>query len=197
MEKEIELFPFLKQVVEQTTTHYKEDFQIDMIALGDAVYKRDLDQRTFLWMARPLGTNLVLERDAFLRETNGHKIWTYYADMSKGIQAYRVVVNGGRKDAPVGTVHKLNYPEQVKRVMANAIHAVRIELTFADGQVYSVPVEKYREEREWITTVYGTSRLFRYCPENEYDLENVIAAERLCEKKRRAKRKSPTRTPAR
>ena len=197
MEKEIELFPFLKQVVEQTTTHYKEDFQIDMTTLGEAVYRRDLDQRTFLWMARPLGTNLVLERNAFLRETDGHKIWTHYADMSEGIQAYRIVVNGGRRDTPVGTVHKLNYPEQVKRVMANALHAVRIELEYADGQVRGVPQEKYREEREWLFIEYGMPRLIRYCPENEHELENVIAAERLCQKKRQAKRKGPTRTPAR
>lgn len=197
MEKEIELFPFLKRVVDHTTTLYKEDFQIDMINLGEAVYKRDLDQRTFLWMARPLGTNMVLERNAFLRETDDHKTWTHYADMSKGIQAYRVVVNGGRKDAPVGTVHKLNYPEQVKRVMANALHAVRIELAYADGQVRGVPREEYRKEREWLFMEYGMPTLIRYCPENEYELESVLAAEKRCQKKRQAKGKSPTRAPSR
>lgn len=197
MTREIELLPFLKQVVDRTTTHYKDDFQIDIVTLGDAVYRRDWDQRTFLWMARPLGTNLVLERNAFLRETDGHKIWTHYADMSEGIQAYRVVVNGGITSAPVGTVHKLNYPEQVKRVMANAIHSVRIELEYADGQVRGVPEEEYRKEREWLFMEYGMPRLIRHCPQDEQELQNILAAEKLFQRKRQTTRKNPKRTPAR
>lgn len=85
MEKQIELLPFLKGIVEQTTTHYSEDFQIDAICLGEAVFRSEPEDRTFLWMARPLGTQLVFERNAFLKETDDYIVWTHYADMPEGI----------------------------------------------------------------------------------------------------------------
>lgn len=88
MGKQIELLPFLSGIVAQTTTHYSKDFQIDAIRLGEAAFKPELEDRTFLWMARPTGTQLVFERNVFLKETDDHEIWTHYADMSGGIQAF-------------------------------------------------------------------------------------------------------------
>lgn len=152
MGRQIELLPFLSGIVKQTATHYAEDFKIDTIRLNEAIFKSRLESRTFLWMARPLGTQLVLERNVFLKETDDHRIWTHYADMSEGIQAYRVVVQGGNREGPLGTVRKLNYPEQVKRVMANALHAERIEFTYPSGERRGIAIEKYRQEREWLFT---------------------------------------------
>lgn len=155
MGRQIELLPFLSGIVKQTATHYAEDFKIDTIRLNEAIFKSRLESRTFLWMARPLGTQLVLERNVFLKETDDHRIWTHYADMSEGIQAYRVVVQGGNREGPLGTVRKLNYPEQVKRVMANALHAERIEFTYPSGERRGIAIEKYRQEREWLFYKYG------------------------------------------
>lgn len=198
MEKQIELIPFLARIVAETTTLHSDDFQIDKNRLGEAVYRRELEDRTFLWMARPSGTQLVFERNAFLKGTDDHIIWTHYADMSRGIQAYRVIVKDGCRDAPLGTVRKLNYPEQVKRVMANAIHAERIEFTYPSGEMHEVTTEKYRQEREWLFYEYGMPSRTRYCPHDEHELQCVLAAEQLCQKKRQTKtaKKSP-KSPAR
>lgn len=198
MEKQIELLPFLRGIVEQTTTHFSEDFKIDAIRLGEAAFRSEPEDRTFLWMARPLGTQLVFERNAFLKETDDYIVWTHYADMPNGIQAYRVVVQGGNRDAPLGTVRKLNYLEQVKRVIANALHAERIEFTYPSGEMREVAVEKYRQEREWLFYEYGMPSRTRYCPYDENELQHVLAAEQLCQKKRQRKTtkklpKNPTR----
>lgn len=194
MEKEIELIPFLEGVMKRTTKHYQEDLNIDFQRLKEAA-KDPGDEHVFYWMARPCGTWIVTERDAFLEGSSGHTVWTYYDNMAKGIQAYRVVVTGIRDDMPLGTVRKLNYPEQVKRVKAHALPAVKVEITFMSGQRREVPVEKYPHERKRLFTEYGISRYVRYCPENEAELDRVLAAEldrvlaaeHCCPKKPRAK----------
>ena len=187
MAEQIELIPFLAKILERTTKHYKSDFQYDISRLQNAALASNPEHRAFYWMARPSGTWLVTERDAFLRGSDGHTIWTHYADEPQGIKAYRIVVTGGSKDTPLGTVRKLNYAEQVKRVEANALPAVRLELTFHSGQVHEIAPEKYMKEREWLFNEYGTIQYLRYCPESEAKLAQVLMAEHRLQKGRRPK----------
>lgn len=186
MEKEIELLPFLERVMKRTTKHYQEDFHSDFARLQRAA-KDPEDEHIFYWMARPCGTWIVTERDAFLKGSFGHAAWTHYADMAAGIRAYRVTVTGRNDDMPLGTVRKLDYPEQVKRVEAHALPAAKVEITFMSGQRREVPAERYEHEREWMFTEYGMTRYVRYCPEDEAELARVLAAEHRCQKRPRAK----------
>lgn len=183
MEQQIKLLPFLRKVMDRTTTHYREDFQKSALCLKEAVFKTAPEEKRFFWMARPVGTWIVKERNVFLRETDDYKIWTYYADKSKDIQAYRVTVTGGQRHGrlgmePLGTVQKLDYPEQVKRVMSNALPAVRIVFFYSAGQAHEVAMEKYLDEREWLFTEYGMPKRTLYCPEKEEELQAVLRTER-------------------
>ena len=83
MEKEIELLPFLERVMKRTTKHYQEDFHSDFARLQRAA-KDPEDEHILYWMARPCGTWIVTERDAFLKGSFGHAAWTHYADMAAG-----------------------------------------------------------------------------------------------------------------
>ena len=85
--KEISLIAFLDEVVSRNTQHYKSDFELDAQKLRDALDSPNQDERVFYFMSRPNGTWCVLERDAFLRESDGYKIWTHYANMPAGIEA--------------------------------------------------------------------------------------------------------------
>jgi len=187
MEKQIELIPFLEGVLNSTTEHYKEDFEYDIIRLQDAVSEPLAEFRTFYWMARPCGTWTVTERNVFMRDSEDFKIWTQYADAPDGIQAYRVVVTGGTSDKPLGTVRKLNYPEQVKRVEKNALPAVRMEVIFMSGEIREVALDKYMQEREWLFNEYGVTKHIRYCPEDKYKLDLVMKEEHRLQQKRPAK----------
>lgn len=108
-ERSIDILAFLEQVLLKNTRSYQSDFQYDIARLRDAALESDPERRTVYWMSRPAGTWLVTERDAFLRGSNGHTIWTHYAGEPKGIKAYRVAVTGGSRERPLGTVRKLNY----------------------------------------------------------------------------------------
>lgn len=142
MEENIDILAFLEKVMLKNTHSYQSDFQYDIARLRDAALESDPERRTFYWMSRPAGTWLVTERDAFLRGSNGYTIWTHYAGEPKGIRAYRVAVTGGSRDRPLGTVRKLNYAQQVKRVEARALPTVKLELFFCSGQVRCHPANK-------------------------------------------------------
>lgn len=192
MGKEIELIPFLERVMKKTATHYQGDFNYDAVRLRRAAEKQNSD-RIFYWMARPCGTWLVTERDAFLKGSDGHSIWTHYGDMAGGIQAYCVTVTGIYGDMPLGIVRKLDYPEQVKRVAAHAIPAVRVEITFMSGERREVPAEQYPNDREWLFNEYGMTKNIRYCPADEAELARILAVEHLAQKpvKPKAKKRTP------
>ena len=134
----------------RNTQHYRKDFELDAQKLRDALNSPYMDERIFYFMSRPNGTWCVLERDVFLRDSDGYKIWTHYADMPDGIEAYRVTITGRRGTAPMGHVVKLNYREQVQRVIKVAIPFDDVELTFYSGEKFRMPMEQYRKQREEI-----------------------------------------------
>lgn len=195
--KEISLIAFLDEVVSRNTQHYKSDFELDAQKLRDALDSPNQDERIFYFMSRPSGTWCVLERDAFLRESDGYKIWTHYANMPAGIVAYRVVITGRRGTAPMGYVVKLNYREQVQRVIKAALPIENVELTFYSGEKVSLPPEQYRKRREELFWEYGVIRNFRNCPKSEAELYRIISMEHRLQKGWRPKVKKRPDTPTR
>lgn len=159
MGKEISLIAFLDEVVSRNTQHYRKDFELDAQKLRDALNSPYMDERIFYFMSRPNGTWCILERDAFLRDSDGYKIWTHYADMPDGIEAYRVTITGRRGTAPMGYVVKLNYREQVQRVIKAAMPVDAVELTFYTGDTIRIPMEKYRKQRKKSSLSTARSRI--------------------------------------
>ena len=177
MKKEISLIAFLDEVVSRNTQHYKKDFELDAQKLRDALNSPYMDERVFYFMSRPNGTWCVLERDAFLRDSDGYKIWTHYADMPDGIEAYRVTISGRRGTAPIPFED--------------------VELTFYSGEKFRMPMEQYRKQREEIFFEYGAIQNFRCCPQNEAELYRIISMEHRLQKGWQPKTKKRPDAPAR
>lgn len=177
MGKNIDLIPFLQKIVRQNTKGYQSDLRYDVQRLKDAVTAPSLEDRVFYWMSRPHGTWCVLERDAFLQGTDGHTIWSHYADAPEGIAAYRLTVTGLGAKGPVGEAVKLDYPAQVKRVEQNALPLSHMELTFRSGDQMTMPREQYLERRESLFQEYGMIVHLRCCPWDEAELARVIEEE--------------------
>ena len=117
--------------------------------------------------------------------------------MPDGIEAYRVTITGRRGTAPMGHVVKLNYREQVQRVIKAAIPFEDVELTFYTGDTIRIPMEKYWKQREEIFFDYGTIKSFRCCPKSEAELYRVISMEHRLQKGWQPKTKKRLDTPAR
>lgn len=182
MSEPVEIISFLENVVERVTQHYKSDFRYDDLRLRNCLNESNMEDRTFYWMARSNGTWLVRERDAFIMGSNGHSIWTYYERSTEKIEAYRIVVTGGRNGKPVGKLFNLNYPEQVKRVMQNALPVQDITLFFPSGQQVTLPLESYNQNPDQFSDKYGICTNIRYNVTDEAELTRRLMMEHRYER---------------
>lgn len=182
MERQIDLLPYLEGIVRSNTQHYQSDFQLDCAKLRSAAQESDMENRTFYWMSRPNGTWCVKERDAFLRGTEGHIIWTYHEYESEKIEARRIVITGHRGRTIIGDVFPLNYQEQVKRIRQAALPVETVDLTFTSGYRLTLPYDEFSGHIFRLTAQFGSIDRIRYVPESEAELCRIMMLEHRFER---------------
>ena len=182
-----DILSYLAEVVKQNTRAYAADFDYDAKRLWDSAQETDMEHRSFLWMSRPCGTWCVLEREAFLDDTNANCIWTHYADCPEGILAYRVVIEGIRDGKLAGKIIPLDYAKQVQRVIKSALPIAKVQYRDKD---------EYFCESSHETFIHRVLRLeenthdIRYVPDNEAELHSLLMLEHQLEQQN----KRPKRT---
>ena len=198
MQENIDILPFLEQIVQTNTHSYQEDFQLDVKTLTAAIQAQDKEGQSCLWMSRPHGTWCLNEHSVFVRDSTEHSIWTYYADYASeanGIKAFRVTVTGQDKGRPTGNVYPIDYKKQVLRIIKNALPAETVILTFESGQTITFPFEQVKNRFGPIKDKYGTIEKIRYTVKDESELEAVMLAEHR-QSDQETKQTAPSRRPA-
>ena len=148
MQKEIDLLSFLSRVTEKNTKHYHSDFLYDSKNLQKAAQAVSPEERCFFWMSRPSGTWCVLEREAFIRGSSAHNIWTHYADEPEGIIGYL------KHKAPMFKPKKVNrYTPEGRAEIHKSLSCVNI----------SILREMMRNPIMDRSVEYNDNRLSLYC----------------------------------
>ena len=148
MQKEIDLLSFLSRVTEKNTKHYRSDFLYDSRKLQEAAQAAAPEERCFFWMSRPSGTWCVLEREAFIRGSSAHNIWTHYADEPEGIIGYL------KHKAPMFKPKKVNrYTPEGRAEIHKSLSCVNI----------SILREMMRNPIMDRSVEYNDNRLSLYC----------------------------------
>ncbi|MGI5953726.1 hypothetical protein [Dysosmobacter sp.] len=182
MERQIDLLPYLEGIVRRNTLHYQSDFRLDCAKLQSAARESDMENRCFYWMSRPHGTWMVLERDVFLKGTEGHIIWTYHEYESEKIEARRIVITGHRGKTIIGNVFPVQYREQVRRIRQAALPVQTVALTFTSGHQLTLPYDEFTGNMARITAQYGAVDRIRYAPESEAELCRMMMLEHRFER---------------
>lgn len=186
-----DILNFLEKIVQRNTIAYKEDFDVDKEILWNSAQESSLENRSFLWMCRLLGTWCVLEREVFLDDTNANCIWTHYADCPDGILAYRVVIEGIRDGKLAGKIIPLDYAKQVQRVIKSALPIVKIQYRDKDD---SFCENNYHAFMNSSMPYDEAIHDIRYVPESEAELQHILMLEHRMEQK--AKRSCRTKSTA-
>ena len=182
-----DILSYLAEVVKQNTRAYAADFDYDAKRLWDSAQETDMEHRSFLWMSRPCGTWCVPERETYLQDSRAYKTWTFYADQSNGIKAYRVVVDGVRDGKLAGKVIHLDYAKQVQRVVKSALPIAKVQYRDKD---------EYFCESSHETFIHRVLRLeenthdIRYVPECEAELQRLLSLEHQMEKQDKRPRRT-------
>lgn len=194
MEKKADIIPILEGIVAENTKSYQSDFALDEKQLSVAMLDPVPENRVFLWMSRPCGTWLFLEREVFLRETPGFTTWTYgdYVAEADQIKACRVTVSSGRPgDFVLGKIQPLNYEAQVERVKHLALSVQTVALRFEDGTTVTLPYEEYSGQFRALVYAHGKAEHIHYQPANEGELSALLYMERHPPKQRSRRPKRP------
>ena len=139
-----------------------------------------MEHRSFLWMSRPCGTWCVLEREAFLDDTNANCIWTHYADCPEGILAYRVVIEGIRDGKLAGKIIPLDYAKQVRRVIKSALPIVKIQYRDKDDSFCENSYHAFmNSSMPYDEAIHD----IRYVPESDAELQHILMLEHRMEQK--------------
>ena len=140
---DIDILAFLEQEMKHNTQHYQSDFEIDKHMIERYVRSPRKEDKTLLWMSRPMGTHGQREYEAFIRDTAAYNTWCFYAQQTEAsIVAYTVELIGVKDGTIRGNVYKLDYASHAAEVAAKAIPHLDCEKVFEDGYVDRVPFNR-------------------------------------------------------
>ena len=170
----------LRAVVNKNTKFYKEDFKKDTKIFRAAAKKSNIpeEERTFLWLSRPMGTLCVPEREAFIKGTQSHDIWTFYrkgdSSEAKSAIAYVVVVKGKDGRKVLGSLYPIDYIKHSEHTEKVAVKTQNQRVHYEKKDIIlPSTVHTYPESEE-----LGKIVTFEYLPEKPEDLKNVLRAEK-------------------
>lgn len=180
----------LRAVVNKNTKLYKEDFKQDIKIFREAAKNPDTpeEKRTFLWLSRPMGTYCVPEREAFIKGTQSHAVWTFYrtgdSAEAKSAIAYVVVVKGKNGRKVFGSLYPIDYIKHSEHTEKVAVKTKNQRVYYEKGDIIlPSDVHTYPESEE-----LGKIKAFEYIPDNPEALKEVLRAE----KERRTKQAKTT-----
>ena len=92
---DVDVFASLSAILKQNTGFYQSDFDIDKSIITQAAASPQKEDKTLLWLCRPMGTHCFRERDVFLKDTAPHNTWRFYREQtSDRILAYAIELTG-------------------------------------------------------------------------------------------------------
>ena len=145
----------LRAIVNKNTKLYKEDFKQDIKIFREAAKNPDTpeEKRTFLWLSRPMGTYCVPEREAFIKGTQSHAVWTFYrtgdSAEAKSAIAYVVVVKGKNGRKVFGSLYPIDYIKHSEHTEKVAVKTKNQRVYYEKGDIIlPSDVHTYPESEE-------------------------------------------------
>lgn len=130
----VDLIAALKGIMQQNTSFYREDFDLDKQTIQEAAKSPHPENKRLVWLSRPSGTYCFRERDIFMQDTQAHNTWRFYGEQTRDkILAYAVEITGAEKGKIRGNLYELDYPAHFKEVAARAVPADTIVLLYEHG----------------------------------------------------------------
>ena len=171
----INLLDAMGRVVEKHTKHYQSDFAIDMETLREAAIAPLPQDKTFVWLAREMGTWCLRERDVFVTETRQNNTFCFYQEQTREpVLAYAVEVKGAVDGCVVGNLYTLNYRKFYEHVKTVCLRSTSVLMRYERGELVK-PVSQFNG---WGDYVLGELQSFEFFPDDEGALRSLLREER-------------------
>ena len=131
---DVDVFASLSAILKQNTGFYQSDFDIDKSIITQAAASPQKEDKTLLWLCRPMGTHCFRERDVFLKDTAPHNTWRFYREQtSDRILAYAIELTGTEHGKVKGNLYELDYAKHYERVKDKELAADTVRLNTVHG----------------------------------------------------------------
>ena len=132
--KDVDVFASLSAILKQNTGFYQSDFDIDKSIITQAAASPHKENKTLLWLCRPMGTHCFRERDVFLKDTAPHNTWRFYREQtSDRILAYAIELKGTEHGKIKGNLYELDYARHYECVKDKELAADTVRLIYEHG----------------------------------------------------------------
>ena len=133
--EDVDVFASLSAILKQNTGFYQSDFDIDKSIITQAAASPHKEDKTLLWLCRPMGTHCFRERDVFLKDTAPHNTWRFYREQtSDRILAYAIELSGTEHGKIKGNLYELDYPQHFREVVEKSLPADNYTLLYEHGE---------------------------------------------------------------
>ena len=133
--EDVDVFASLSAILKQNTGFYQSDFDIDKSIITQAAASPHKEDKTLLWLCRPMGTHCFRERDVFLKDTAPHNTWRFYREQtSDRILAYAIELTGTEHGKIKGNLYELDYPQHFREVVEKSLPADNYTLLYEHGE---------------------------------------------------------------
>lgn len=160
--EDVDVFASLSAILKQNTGFYQSDFDIDKSIIMQAAASPHKEDKTLLWLCRPMGTHCFRERDVFLKDTAPHNTWRFYREQtSDRILAYVIELTGTEHGKVKGNLYELDYARHYERVKDKELAADTVRLIYEHG-TRDIPAGQYFAGNA--DTLYGKFERFEAIP---------------------------------
>lgn len=172
--KNVHIFNILQMILDENTTHYKEDFEIDKKIISRAWAN---NVPVLIWMSRPHGTYCYRENELFIVDSTAYNVYTFYKQqgLTKGIRTFAIELKKEEAGALYGNIYELDYPTHVRRVEKNATTFGHYEFRYEKGLISAKQLKEY--PGNYLPDL-GQLIDFAIHPSNCEELENALAEEK-------------------
>lgn len=178
---DVDVVAFLEEKMKGNTKHFQSDFEYDKDKFARFVQSEHKEDKTLLWLSRPHGTQCVRESDAYLKGTEGHTFWQYYANQEAGSKyvAFAVELTGVQDGVIRGNLYELDYMKHAEMVKKEAQPAYEVVKTFEDGFTHQTSFAR-SSHGYWLDMVeeHGPIVESRAIPEDMALLKMVLAEQK-------------------
>lgn len=131
----VDILKSLKAIMQTHAKHFQSDFDIDVIVLKQAVQSQNPEDKRWIWLCRPAGTNCLRERDIFIKDTREHNTFCFYAEQTRDkIFAYAVELTGIEKGKVMGSLYELNYLKHYEHVKNASVEHGNTRMIYENGE---------------------------------------------------------------
>lgn len=161
---DVDVFAFLEAQMKSNTVLFQSDFDIDKKNISSYMQSQYKEDKTFLWLSRLHGTVCVNESDAFIRDTDAHITWRYFAEQKeKSCLAFAVELTGVKDGIIRGNCFELNFAAHAAEMVKSSVALSCVINTFRDGFQTSLPLNNstysayktFREKHGSIVRSFG------------------------------------------